>query len=97
LVGDAGLHKDPITAQGITDAFRDADLLATAIDEGFSGRQPLAIALAGYEQLRRAAALPAYTNAIAMASFTPFPEEMYRARAEARARLQAAAELSPVA
>jgi 2-polyprenyl-6-methoxyphenol hydroxylase-like FAD-dependent oxidoreductase len=30
LVGDAGYHKDPITAQGITDAFRDAELLATA-------------------------------------------------------------------
>src|SRR6201987_2557986 len=28
LVGDAGYHKDPITAQGITDAFRDAELLA---------------------------------------------------------------------
>ena len=27
LVGDAGYNKDPITAQGITDAFRDAELL----------------------------------------------------------------------
>ena len=25
LVGDAGYHKDPITAFGITDAFRDAE------------------------------------------------------------------------
>ena len=28
LVGDAGYNKDPITAQGITDAFRDAELCA---------------------------------------------------------------------
>jgi len=28
LVGDAGYHKDPVTAQGIRDAFRDAELLA---------------------------------------------------------------------
>ena len=38
LVGDAGLHRDPITAQGIADAFRDADLLAAAIDDGLGGR-----------------------------------------------------------
>src|SRR6185312_13709931 len=28
LAGDAAHHKDPIVARGITDAFRDADLLA---------------------------------------------------------------------
>jgi flavin-dependent dehydrogenase len=31
LVGDAGYFKDPLTAHGITDAFRDAELLADAI------------------------------------------------------------------
>ena len=31
LVGDAGLFRDPITTHGITDAFRDAELLARAI------------------------------------------------------------------
>jgi flavin-dependent dehydrogenase len=31
LVGDAGYFKDPITAHGITDAFRDAELLADAV------------------------------------------------------------------
>ena len=30
LVGDAGYHKNPITAMGINDAFRDAELLAGA-------------------------------------------------------------------
>ena len=32
LVGDAGYTKDPITAQGISDAFRDAELCAEALD-----------------------------------------------------------------
>ena len=31
LVGDAGYFKDPLTAHGITDALRDAELLARAI------------------------------------------------------------------
>jgi flavin-dependent dehydrogenase len=60
LVGDAGYHRDAITGQGITDAFRDADLLSAAIDSGFSGRQPLHEALAGYEQQRNAAVGPMY-------------------------------------
>ncbi|TIC87610.1 NAD(P)/FAD-dependent oxidoreductase [Nocardioides sp. GY 10113] len=30
LVGDAGYHRDPIIGHGITDAFRDAELLAAA-------------------------------------------------------------------
>ena len=34
LVGDAGYFKDPLTAHGITDALRDAELLASAIVSG---------------------------------------------------------------
>lgn len=34
LVGDAGYFKDPITAHGITDALRDAELLARAVKRG---------------------------------------------------------------
>jgi flavin-dependent dehydrogenase len=34
LVGDAGYFKDPSTAHGITDAFRDAELLTRAIMRG---------------------------------------------------------------
>jgi 2-polyprenyl-6-methoxyphenol hydroxylase-like FAD-dependent oxidoreductase len=34
LVGDAGYFKDPITAHGITDALRDAELLARAVASG---------------------------------------------------------------
>lgn len=35
LVGDAGYHKDLVTAQGITDAFQHAELLVQAIDAAF--------------------------------------------------------------
>jgi len=34
LVGDAGYFKDPITAHGISDALRDAELLARAVARG---------------------------------------------------------------
>jgi 2-polyprenyl-6-methoxyphenol hydroxylase-like FAD-dependent oxidoreductase len=34
LVGDAGYTKDPITAQGVSDAFRDAEQCAAALDAG---------------------------------------------------------------
>jgi flavin-dependent dehydrogenase len=37
LVGDAGYNRDFITAQGMHDAFRDAELCAAALDEAFSG------------------------------------------------------------
>jgi flavin-dependent dehydrogenase len=63
LVGDAGYFKDPLTAHGITDALRDAELLATAIDEG-SDR-----ALADYQEQRDAASLDVFDATDAIASF----------------------------
>jgi 2-polyprenyl-6-methoxyphenol hydroxylase-like FAD-dependent oxidoreductase len=61
LVGDAGYHKDPITAQGMLDAFRDAELLAAAIDRGFEdGPVGLDRALLDYQTARDSAALPMY-------------------------------------
>jgi 2-polyprenyl-6-methoxyphenol hydroxylase-like FAD-dependent oxidoreductase len=36
LVGDAGYFKDPLTAHGMTDALRDAELLAAAAEQGSS-------------------------------------------------------------
>ena len=76
LVGDAGYHKDPITAQGITDAFHDAELLAAAIDDGFAGRRPLAEALAAYEQARNERTGPLYELTHQFAALQPPPPEM---------------------
>lgn len=54
LVGDAGFHRDPITGHGISDAFRDAELLAEALDRSLRGDRPEAVALADYSQRREA-------------------------------------------
>ena len=76
LVGDAGYHNDLFPAQGITDAFRDAELLADAIDAGFSGGRPLEEALAGYERQRNEDALPVYDFTYQLASLAPPAPEM---------------------
>jgi 2-polyprenyl-6-methoxyphenol hydroxylase-like FAD-dependent oxidoreductase len=68
LVGDAGYHKDPITAQGITDAFRDAELLAGALDAGLTGTRPLDGALADYERTRNEETRGLYELTYAFAS-----------------------------
>jgi flavin-dependent dehydrogenase len=52
LTGDAGYYKDPITGHGITDAFRDAELLADGIIAGLGGQEPMETALAGYQRRR---------------------------------------------
>ena len=53
LVGDAGYFKDPITAHGLTDALRDAELLAGAILDVLGGVEQR-VALAGYQATRDA-------------------------------------------
>ena len=64
LVGDAGYFKDPLTAHGITDALRDAELLARAIDADSID------ALADYQEQRDAAGVPLFEATDAIASFT---------------------------
>jgi 2-polyprenyl-6-methoxyphenol hydroxylase-like FAD-dependent oxidoreductase len=84
LVGDAGYHKDPILALGITDAFRDAELLADAVDAGLTGRRPLAAALAGYEGRRDALAAQGFENTLRFAELQPPPPEMRQLMAALR-------------
>ena len=71
LVGDAGYHKDPITAQGITDAFRDAELLADALDAGFTGTRQVDAALADYERIRNEETRGIYELTYEFASLAP--------------------------
>jgi flavin-dependent dehydrogenase len=52
LVGDAGYYKDPITAHGITDALRDAELLARAVLDAPDGGPAQLDALRHYQQSR---------------------------------------------
>ena len=58
LVGDAGYWKDPLSTHGITDALRDADLLARAV-RAAPHRGPSQLeALAGYQATRDQLARP---------------------------------------
>ena len=75
LVGDAGYNKDPITAQGISDAFRDAELCATALDETFEHRRPFEDAMSGYQQTRDAQVLAMYDFTTQLATLEPPPPE----------------------
>jgi flavin-dependent dehydrogenase len=52
LAGDAAHHKDPIVARGITDAFRDAELLAHTLVSGLGGETDLQPELARYQTRR---------------------------------------------
>lgn len=76
LVGDAGYHRDPLLALGISDAFRDAELLADVLDAGFSGRRALDAALKEYERRRNATARQGYENTIRFAALQPPPHDM---------------------
>jgi flavin-dependent dehydrogenase len=60
LVGDAGCHKDPLTAFGISDAFRDAEFLAKALDHAFCQRASFGDALRTYERQRNQAVTPLF-------------------------------------
>ena len=84
LVGDAGCHKDPFTALGICDAFRDAELLANAVDEGLSGKRLIEETMADYEKRRNEASEIDYQRNIYFARFEPLPPETYQLRAALR-------------
>jgi 2-polyprenyl-6-methoxyphenol hydroxylase-like FAD-dependent oxidoreductase len=76
LVGDAGYTKDPVTAQGISDALCGAERCATALDEALSGARPFADALGDYHRERDDAAAPIYEFTAQLASFEEPPPEM---------------------
>jgi 2-polyprenyl-6-methoxyphenol hydroxylase-like FAD-dependent oxidoreductase len=71
LVGDAGYNKDPITAQGIMDAFRDAELCATALDESLGGTRSFDEAMGDYQRERDAAVLPMFQMTCEIATLEP--------------------------
>jgi menaquinone-9 beta-reductase len=77
LVGDAGYFRDPITAHGMTDALRDAELLARAL---LSGSER---ALAEYEAIRDALSRGFFEATDCIASFTWDLETVSRHHIEA--------------
>ena len=63
LVGDAGYFKDPLTAHGMTDALRDAELLAAAAVQGST------TAFAAYAEQREELSRSLFAVTDAIASF----------------------------
>ena len=76
LVGDAGYHKDFITAQGIQDAFRDAELCATALHQVFSGARSFEDAMGDYQATRDTHILPMYEFTTQLATLEPPPPDL---------------------
>jgi len=76
LVGDASYNRDPITAQGISDAFIDAERLAEALAATLSGNGAFADLLAAHESARNDRVRPMYEFTTRMAALDPAPPEM---------------------
>jgi flavin-dependent dehydrogenase len=89
LVGDAGYTKDFVTAQGIQDAFQDAELCATALHETLSGRRPFDAALGEYQSRRDGRVLPMYEFTVELASLEPPPPELRHLLAAAHGNQEA--------
>jgi 2-polyprenyl-6-methoxyphenol hydroxylase-like FAD-dependent oxidoreductase len=74
LVGDAGYHRDPITGHGLSDAYRDAEMLAGALDAALRGDLEETCALRGYQQHRDRALREVFELTCALAGYPPVPE-----------------------
>jgi flavin-dependent dehydrogenase len=70
LVGDAGCHKDPYLALGMSDALRDSELLAKAATDMLAGR---ATSLAAYQQARDSASAQDYQENLERAKLVAPP------------------------
>lgn len=76
LVGDAGYNKDSITAQGISDAFRDAELCTAALDQSLRGERPFDDAMAAYQQARDTDVDAIHDFTTQLATLAPPPPEV---------------------
>ncbi len=69
LVGDAGSFEDPLSTHGITDAFREAELLAGAVMDMYGGAATDATALGAYQRIRDTLSARLYAAVEAIASY----------------------------
>jgi flavin-dependent dehydrogenase len=76
LVGDAGYTKDPVTAWGMSDGFRDAALCSTALDEWFAGIRLFDETMADYQHKRDEHSLPMFGVTCGFATLEPPPPDM---------------------
>jgi 2-polyprenyl-6-methoxyphenol hydroxylase-like FAD-dependent oxidoreductase len=96
LVGDAGYIKDFITAQGIQDAFRDAEQCAAALEESFSGARSFAVAMGEYQSRRDEHVLPMYEFTTQLATLQPPPPELQQLLAAVQGNPEAMDEFARV-
>jgi len=75
LVGDAGYTKDPISAHGISDALRDAELCARAVDRAICTPDETAEAMNGYQRLRDGLSQTLFRESEALARYQWDAEE----------------------
>jgi flavin-dependent dehydrogenase len=73
LVGDAGYYRDAITAYGMSDAFRDAELLAVALDRALDADGEETTALTAYQQQRDQALAEIFEITCRLAAYPPVP------------------------
>lgn len=71
LVGDAGVVMDSVSAQGMTNALRDASFLSDAVAAGLGGSRPLADALRDHQRRRDRAVRGVYDFTLGLAAFRP--------------------------
>jgi 2-polyprenyl-6-methoxyphenol hydroxylase-like FAD-dependent oxidoreductase len=76
LVGDASYNRDPITAQGISDAFIDADMLVRALAAWLSGKGTFDELMSAHESARNERVRPMYEFTTQLAALEPPPPEM---------------------
>lgn len=76
LVGDAGYNRDFITAQGMLDAFQDAELCTAALHRAFEGAPPFDAALGEYQRSRDARVKAMYDFTCQLATLEPPPPEL---------------------
>jgi len=74
LVGDAGYHRDAVTGHGLSDAYRDAELLTVALHQALRGAADKGVALAGYQDLRDRALRDIFELTCGLASYPPVAE-----------------------
>jgi 2-polyprenyl-6-methoxyphenol hydroxylase-like FAD-dependent oxidoreductase len=73
LVGDAGYHRDAVTGHGLSDAYRDAELLAVALDQTLRGDTSESTALANFQNQRDKALRDVFELTCELVGYPPVP------------------------
>jgi 2-polyprenyl-6-methoxyphenol hydroxylase-like FAD-dependent oxidoreductase len=85
LVGDAGYHRDALTGYGLSDAYRDAEILAVALHRALRGDVEEMSALAAYQSDRDRRLRSIFELTCALAEYPPPPRFVELQKALGRA------------